>query len=84
MGDGTLASLSQQAVGLSQIAEVYTLMEILLLAQEVLQTQALPNILFIDHSGGISASTTANGNIQVTGTRTFGVAANYIYNGTTP
>lgn len=38
--------------------------------------------LSIGHPQGIS-TTGATGNVQVTGTRTYGAAANYIYNGTT-
>ncbi len=37
--------------------------------------------LQIGSTAGITSGTTASGNIQVTGTRTFDVGANYVYNG---
>jgi hypothetical protein len=39
-------------------------------------------VLQIGSVDGITSGTTASGNIQVTGTRTFNVGANYVYNGT--
>jgi hypothetical protein len=40
--------------------------------------------LQIGSTNGITSGTTASGNIQVTGTRSFNTGANYIYNGTAP
>jgi len=82
LGTGTLASAATTGGLITNSGSLYLGNNIVAGSGGFTNTSAATTFLYIGHADGITATGTGAGNIQVGGTRTYGVLANYIYNGT--
>lgn len=80
LGTGTLANSASGTI--TNSGSLYLGTNVISGAGAFTNSNTATTFLYIGHADGIAPTGNATGNIQVAGTKTYGILANYIYNGT--